>query len=229
MFREIEANGELENPLFSAGGPKSPEFGFRHLGTNISIFHVSGWSFDRISDIYSHPRLLDASQSPHISKLFEIFPAMVELLQLRNNVYSSTLEAAWRTMMLDIERHPQTKRLQRTIMPYHNEHQSWTRAINEAQVTDKFLSFEQKYLGQQILDSVEGRSPFLTKSGYLGLGPIGVQREDLVVVFMGIETPFVLRRFEKGLYKLIGETYVHSIMDGEVAKTRKEREIFGIC
>lgn len=56
----------------------------------------------------------------------------------------------------------------------------------------------------------------MTKKGYLGLVPKGAQKGDRVAVRMGSETPFILRKRSAGGFEVIGETYVHGIMDGEV-------------
>ena len=49
---------------------------------------------------------------------------------------------------------------------------------------------------------------------------------DLIVVFFGCHTPFILRTGEKGTHRLIGETYVHGIMDGESVKQGVEETVF---
>ena len=58
----------------------------------------------------------------------------------------------------------------------------------------------------------------VTAKRYLGLFPQGAQVGDHVCVFTGACVPFVIRRHEtENKYQLIGECYVHGIMDGEVA------------
>jgi hypothetical protein len=52
---------------------------------------------------------------------------------------------------------------------------------------------------------------------YMGLFPAHAMEEDLVVVFDGAETPFVVREVgEEGDYVLIGDCYVLGLMEGEV-------------
>lgn len=60
------------------------------------------------------------------------------------------------------------------------------------------------------------RRLFATEAGYLGLGPVSIQQGDQIWLFKGGRVPFVLRPVENGCYKLIGETYVHGVMNGEV-------------
>ena len=69
----------------------------------------------------------------------------------------------------------------------------------------------------------------VTAKRYLGLFPRGTQIGDHVCVFTGACVPFVIRRHEtEDKYQLVGECYVHGIMDGEVADMSdvQTREIY---
>lgn len=62
------------------------------------------------------------------------------------------------------------------------------------------------------------RSLVRTRRGYLGTAPNDVKEGDAVCVFMGAAVPFVLRArsgSDAG-YVLIGDAYIHGIMDGEL-------------
>ncbi|PMD28931.1 hypothetical protein L207DRAFT_380461, partial [Hyaloscypha variabilis F] len=58
------------------------------------------------------------------------------------------------------------------------------------------------------------RKLFTTVQGYMGLAPSTAREGDLVCVLLGGDVPFILRP-SKSNYSLIGESYVHGIMDGE--------------
>ncbi|KAL8912033.1 MAG: hypothetical protein Q9171_002886 [Xanthocarpia ochracea] len=62
-----------------------------------------------------------------------------------------------------------------------------------------------------------GRSFILTCEGTPGLAPAKTKAGDIVCLLYGGDVPFVLRRLSSGdgCYQLIGETYVHGIMQGE--------------
>ncbi|KAI0197180.1 hypothetical protein EV127DRAFT_4577 [Xylaria flabelliformis] len=65
-----------------------------------------------------------------------------------------------------------------------------------------------------------GRRFFITAKGLFGLAPAVAQKGDCVVVLFGGKVPYVLRGFpDTELYHLVGESYVHGIMDGEVIHT----------
>ncbi|PGH27123.1 hypothetical protein AJ80_01079 [Polytolypa hystricis UAMH7299] len=61
------------------------------------------------------------------------------------------------------------------------------------------------------------RAFFMTQKGYMGIGPKGrtrVRVGDKVSILGGGFTPFILRRVED-YYTLVGESYIHGIMEGE--------------
>ncbi|PHH84784.1 hypothetical protein CDD83_1400 [Cordyceps sp. RAO-2017] len=56
----------------------------------------------------------------------------------------------------------------------------------------------------------------VTEHRLMGLLPLLTQVGDIVVVFLGCNAPFVIRPAEReGCYRLVGECYVHGIMNGE--------------
>jgi Heterokaryon incompatibility protein (HET) len=72
-----------------------------------------------------------------------------------------------------------------------------------------------------------GRRFCVTEKGFMGLVPRSAKPGDKVCILLGAETPFVLRskareRNEMVQYELIGEAYVHGIMDGELIKGKVE-------
>lgn len=64
---------------------------------------------------------------------------------------------------------------------------------------------------------------FVTETGYIGIGHPEVVKGDEVHLVQGSDTPFILRKTD-GRYQLIGETYVHGIMDGELVDDNTEFE-----
>ena len=68
-----------------------------------------------------------------------------------------------------------------------------------------------------------GQIAFVTETGYIGLGHPETAVGDEVHLVQGSDTPFVLRKTD-GHYELIGETYVHGIMDGELVDDDTEFE-----
>ncbi|KAK3389583.1 hypothetical protein B0H63DRAFT_537583 [Podospora didyma] len=68
------------------------------------------------------------------------------------------------------------------------------------------------------MHEMKDKRPYLTKTGYVGVGPLTIQPGDQVVVFLGAHIPYVLRtKDDKSLF-LLGEAYCDGIMDGEIMK-----------
>jgi len=66
---------------------------------------------------------------------------------------------------------------------------------------------------------------FVTEKGYMGLGPSSMEEGDIVYVLSGGQVPFIVRPtiLAEGL-SLVGESYVHGIMDGEATMFEIEIE-----
>ena len=64
---------------------------------------------------------------------------------------------------------------------------------------------------------------FITKLGYIGVGPALARPGDRVVVFTGSETPLVLRHLGNN-YCIIGDSYVHGVMYGELSTIKHETD-----
>ncbi|PGH11902.1 hypothetical protein AJ79_04594 [Helicocarpus griseus UAMH5409] len=95
-------------------------------------------------------------------------------------------------------------------------------------VTEK----KEPYL-RELRRTLYNRAFFTTKKGYMGIGPKGKTRVkvgDTVAVLGGGFTPFVLREVDgggdggKGCYTLVGETYIHGMMEGEFLEEGQEME-----
>jgi hypothetical protein len=62
------------------------------------------------------------------------------------------------------------------------------------------------------------RRLFRTKKNYLGIAAESLKKGDAVWILAGAAVPLVLRPAKDGGWKLVGETYVHGIMNDEVVK-----------
>ncbi|KAJ5986574.1 hypothetical protein N7451_010939 [Penicillium sp. IBT 35674x] len=64
-------------------------------------------------------------------------------------------------------------------------------------------------------------SLFRTAKGYIGVGHPNMQPGDKVTILLGAPVPLVLREYEEG-HLLIGQSYVHGIMDGEFLQAERD-------
>jgi hypothetical protein len=61
----------------------------------------------------------------------------------------------------------------------------------------------------------EGRSFGTTRKGYVGWFPTAAKKDDIVCFLKHSDVPFVLRRIKTtGTYTLIGDSYIHGLMNG---------------
>ncbi|KAF2686875.1 hypothetical protein K458DRAFT_416207 [Lentithecium fluviatile CBS 122367] len=71
---------------------------------------------------------------------------------------------------------------------------------------------------------------FLTKHGYMGLGPDSVKAGDTACIFHGAQVPHILRKRDEGRpgYTLVGPAFVYGAMDGELMHGEREHVDFEI-
>lgn len=101
--------------------------------------------------------------------------------------------------------------------------------------TNEIMSVEDMVAAGKILEALKrvhlwnstrvmcctGRAFCVTERGYIGMVPPGSERGDMVCVLYGMNTPYVLRAWggdgegPRRRVQLVGEAYVHGIMDGE--------------
>jgi len=74
---------------------------------------------------------------------------------------------------------------------------------------------EKRALINVLANTVRTRRIFSTQKGYLGSAPEEGQEGDMICVLMGGEVTFILRKNGDSHCHLIGECYVHGIMDGK--------------
>lgn len=63
-----------------------------------------------------------------------------------------------------------------------------------------------------------GRRLFRTKTGFFGISNQALQKGDSVWILAGAETPFVLRNRDGKKWLVVGEAYIHGVMEGEATE-----------
>lgn len=131
----------------------------------------------------------------------------------------------WRTSKSDLTPSPEERAL-------HDEY--WYDSL----LCLRFRSFPRKETGDpkivttyrdHIMSFTMGRKLISSEKGYLGLAPLGVECGDIIGILAGGKMPFILRpspasRAAEGsqaesMYCLIGDAYIHGLMDGEAVDT----------
>jgi hypothetical protein len=82
---------------------------------------------------------------------------------------------------------------------------------NQPAMTPQGLA-DQK-LGQYALS----RRFSITKKGHFGLAPKAAKKGDKVVVLLGADVPFIMRKVDE-TFQVVGEAYIDGIMHGEAVK-----------
>ncbi|KAN0096060.1 HET domain containing protein [Hyaloscypha variabilis] len=72
---------------------------------------------------------------------------------------------------------------------------------------------------------VHNRRFAITKSGRFGLVPWLAQPEDVCCIFPGTQVPLILRPRKDGRYGLVGDSYIHGVMGGEVMEQLEKGEM----
>lgn len=110
-----------------------------------------------------------------------------------------------------------------------------TSSFGQRQYRSALLKLEKgsifrKYSKGTLTEIVRGMtSPFVSSNGYVGLCPRGAEPGDMICIIYGLGVPLLLRNNgtgEKDTCVLVGEMYVHGIMDGEFMHMRRERRKF---
>ena len=144
----------------------------------------------------------------------------VQTMSLEANPYATLhgrREAFWRTLIAD--RDFELKGPPNPSHDFAGRFEAWI-GKNEGKADNEI--YTRSYSDAAIWRCVK-RSFVTTEKGYLGLAPWGAREGDVICVLRGGDVPFVLREKEHGYWALVGEAYLHGIMNGSwVRKAVKE-------
>lgn len=161
------------------------------------------------------------------------------LAKLGNGVYSEPTkkEALWRTPVADRG----LPRLTYIWYPRASGGESLghsvlmeTFSLDGIEEKNRSIWYEKSRTYQKVLRAFgKCRRFFVTKAGLLGLGPETSEVGDVVYIIPGASTPFVLRatgkKKKKKQYRIVGESFVYGIMDGEFMKRKPELALLEVC
>lgn len=79
-------------------------------------------------------------------------------------------------------------------------------------------------------DAMQARVIFSTEKGLVGIGPPYIQPGDSVCIIIGAQTPFLVRKVKSAteqapMYEVVGDCYVHGLMNGEGLGMGREEDI----
>ena len=197
--------------IFSASGQSRPDVSFSSRNCRM-ILHLEGFSFDTVSATKSVFKMELVLKEGGFLRAHLVLQARFRAFwELRKG-----WDAVFRTAITDIEPiwGPNLHFTYRRSTPKMRRDLYGAR-VKAADEGGFESSWNLPASRVDILYRHNGRRPFITSKGYLGLGPAGMQNGDVVAIVFGSEVPLILRE-ENGHYTLVGEAYVDRIMDGEV-------------
>lgn len=65
------------------------------------------------------------------------------------------------------------------------------------------------------MQEMSGKRPFISKVGYVGMGPGCMRMGDKIAILNGASVPFIIRPVDEDRFRLMGECYCDGIMFGE--------------
>lgn len=80
----------------------------------------------------------------------------------------------------------------------------------------------------QLRGTTSRHSFFLSAKDYIGMGPMWLRPGDIVVIFCGGPTPYIIRKAGKGRFKLVGEAFMHGLMYGEALSMEGDLQDFSL-
>lgn len=142
-------------------------------------------------------------------------------------------EAPFRTLILNRwennfgweQAYPWVKRLYDKLVNPSNTVADQRRLTTPGAPTEQFFNYAFR--------NTISRVPFVTKKRYLGMSSPHAEVGDVVVVLGGGDVPYVLRAVGSGegekRYRLVGEAYVHGMMEGQAVTAKYEVDVFEIA
>ncbi|KAF5579831.1 heterokaryon incompatibility 6 OR allele [Fusarium pseudocircinatum] len=243
-------NERIDKHLFAASSHDSAVEVVQHPNYNPDILGLRGYTVDVIEEVAQGDGWTDMSWD---YEKYLVYMAQIDDLWQRSMDKTSMIhgevtpkrkaEARWRVPIGDIywTWEGDQQRAKAEVARFHEQFLQelklfvdMTRlAATGEDVSEKLLQWEEEHRGaetkhnyRESMRKMQGKKPFLTKAGYLGMGPIEGKAGDAVVIFCGGRIPFVLRPMERSSelseFSYIGEAYCDGVMDGQATSNEKQ-------
>ncbi len=169
------------------------------------------------------------------STVEEWMTTVLRMLRSGQQLYDDGLseEVVWRTSILDMEYVYSDKLCaeyrQRARPEFYTGYLEFVENNKNQPLTDPKNPAMRSRAFRAFLEGTHCRRPFVTEKGYVGQGPPDLQVGDIAAVVLQAEAPFLFRKVLER-YQVIGEAYIHEIMDGEfMSKSDTEIVEFDCC
>jgi hypothetical protein len=245
IIKPLADFGRKSDFRFKTSGDSQPQFNFIGNSDGDPIVVATGIVVDIVlavgDSIMNFPvsdiSWYDNDQDPNFNLALQWLDDIQTLSKHCGNIYGGlpgVKDAIWRTPIGDLEFTPEGKH-QRASKSLEKCYQLCRSGILRAVVKSTELqqrkddfTFAARYW-KLMATRCSNRRLFTSRRGYLGLGPAVILVGDIIAVILGLDTPLVLRRAGSDSYRIVGEAYVHGIMDGEAMKGSPSTQAFNIC
>ncbi|KAH8667926.1 heterokaryon incompatibility protein [Tricladium varicosporioides] len=234
-------------PLFTASKGCQMEL---LSAANERVLGITGFMVDEVEEvggIWSGEGVMQAEATSHHHAYLNLL-AQVKLMCLlsankNKDIYPSLarrVEALWRIPVGDIELTEQYE-VNRATSSFADSYKDCLSTLEHVEEWKAMTAGELK-IREKELHVLKPRSragnyrlrmremgckrPFLSKLGYVGMGPLYMRPKDIIVVFTGSKIPYIARQQEEKTFRLIGECYCDGIMDGEIVPIRTKEAFF---
>ncbi|KAK3174418.1 hypothetical protein OEA41_001664 [Lepraria neglecta] len=221
-------HAESLRPAFNASGNSSAHV---QISEDICLLTTRGFICATISDPGTHiGNDADFVENPvsqaRMFSLFNEWWPLAEKCTLEATVAGERrIDAFWRTLITDM-----TLRSQKATQGIEGaQFRLWMRKTNRSAFELQDLDIpDGTYQWMEFTASFEqattNRRFFVTREGYMGLGPRDMDIGDVVCVLLGSLVPFALRAVQDH-HILLGECYCHRVMEGEAVRGLDNGEI----
>lgn len=235
-FSISTAHRESTPSCYRAGGVMDIQPTFSGDLTRIMIY---GYVFDEVLSIANSDSLqcYEFHQTPSDEKVYEddgkVFKALCYSLFAQSSSLGRTSFELYEQKFVEVCRqtYPADKKntLKDPVKEWYEENkqfyihgrslENWIakqpKSLNNSPITVKSsYSSESDPFRESFGRTNFRRQLFTTKRGYIGLAPLGADCGDIVCIFPGCSVPLILRQ-QQWFHELIGDCYVHGIMNGE--------------
>ncbi|OQO10295.1 hypothetical protein B0A48_04653 [Cryoendolithus antarcticus] len=211
--------GSLGHEFTACGSSEAPKPTTPHFsGEGGRVLSVQGVSPDTVHVVT--PPLLEKSDEALSTWLVQVIDLFLPLAQARGTSMQSlgtTLVAAWQSTARK-DGASDGEDLVDLLS-------SVKRPSGVSLVTREWTRYDRAYYISLKLACVRRRF-FITRGGFMGLGPGSLEVGDKVAMLAGGKWPFALKRCQGEVeerYKLVGACYVHTVMDGKKADEYVEK------
>jgi hypothetical protein len=242
--RPLGKFGRETNFRYMASGDSTARFQFLDSSNEFPILCASGIKVDEIFAVgqaltqvpVSDLTWLTNGLDPNYQLQQEWLSDIERLSKHCGNRYGSSQaleDAVWRTPITDLE-FTSAGEYRRASSSMQKGHLLYRTGFFRATMSQRELQQRSDDIGliamywRPMVSRSSGRKYFVSQRGYLGVGPSTISPGDVIAIVLGLDTPLVLRAIEKDHYQIVGEAYVHGIMDGELMEDSLVQD-FEIC